>query len=619
MDLRRTISQRALMFISLNAILGTGIFILPAIGARHAGASSIISWLIMAPVAIIISLYFAELSSKFQKSGGIYEFVRAAFGEFWGFMFGWMAWIIANVTIAMLVIGSLIYIFPSASPVFYILVSVLTVVIFSLITMKGIEISSRISVIFGIFTVGILAALIIPGIFAVKAANFAALSFSPSVFVAVYLIAETFFGWETVTYISEEVKNARKVVPRTLALATVIIGLLSILLVTVLIGVIGAAELGMQSAPLAYLAGSLFGPESVPLFTFLVFIPLIGTAFSWIVASPRLLYAMSRDKVMIPSFRKLHAKYRTPYIAIGFQAVVIIFITLLGIGNFESVLTMLLPMTIIAYSAVMLSAFKLHRMKGGFKSPLGRAGPVMVILFNIFILGMWISEFNSFAPIVYGFLFLLVGIPLYISIKLRSDPRFIEKFYDRTSWLTDKMLPLWYGEAESRSVASKLGLNRNHVVLDFGAGSGHTTRHISSKAKKVIAIDLSRRQLMRAAKYVRTDNVIFVKENGVRKFGKESFDAVAAVGVLEHFENPEIMILKLMKLLKKNGRFCFVFFGSTMGIPPSHKFSSKQSIKHVMKKAGIEARVEKRTRNMADMWFVWGKKDDMAPDKPSFS
>src|SRR3989338_2367873 len=97
--LKQSIGKKTLLMLTLNAILGTGIFFLPALGAAYSGTSSIISWGVMSIIAIMISLYFAELVSMFPKAGGAYEFVKHAFGKTTGFVFGWLSWIVANITI----------------------------------------------------------------------------------------------------------------------------------------------------------------------------------------------------------------------------------------------------------------------------------------------------------------------------------------------------------------------------------------------------------------------------------------------------------------------------------------------------------------------------------------
>ena len=81
-----------------------------------------------------------------------------------------------------------------------------------------------------------------------------------------------------------------------------------------------------------------------------MFIPIIGTAASWIVSSPRLLFAMARDKVFISNIKKIHPKYRTPHIAILFQVIMTILVTLIAFGNYETLLQLLLPLVMICYS-----------------------------------------------------------------------------------------------------------------------------------------------------------------------------------------------------------------------------------------------------------------------------
>ena len=234
--LQKSIGNKTLMFLAINAILGTGIFFLPAAGASIAGASSMISWIIMALVAIGISLYFAELVGMFPKSGGVYEYVKQAFGHFAGFIFGWTAWIIANLTIAMLVAGSILYIMPGAGMEISIAFALFFILIFNAISYAGISLSTKFLLVFGILTVATIAILIMPGVAAVDLSNFIFLAPLPSIFLAVYMISETFFGWETVTYLSEEVKNP-KILPKTIVVATIFIAILSLLLVFVSIGI----------------------------------------------------------------------------------------------------------------------------------------------------------------------------------------------------------------------------------------------------------------------------------------------------------------------------------------------------------------------------------------------
>jgi APA family basic amino acid/polyamine antiporter/amino acid efflux transporter len=619
MPLKKTIGKKALLLIAINAILGTGIFFLPAIGAMYAGPASLLSWIIMAFVALFISMYFAELISMFPKSGGVYEYIKKAFGEFYSFIFGWTAWIVANITIAMLIVGSLIYLLPNLSLTFSIIISFFLIILFNYVSYRGMGISAKLLLFFGVMTVLTLLILIIPGIPQVDISRFDPFIVFPVpfIFLAIYFIAETFFGWETATYLSEEVKTARKILPKALVIATAIISLISILLVFVSIGVVGWETLSEQDAPLVFLSSKLFGTDFSKIFAIIIFIPLIGTAAGWIISSPRLLFAMSRDKVLVPRFRRIHKKYRTPHNAILFQTIVTCFVTLIGFASYIILLSLLLPLVLILYSAVMLSVVKLRitkpNIKRYYKAPLPRAGPIFIIMFNIFLLLVWLTQItDALAIFLLGLILIFFGIPLYIIIKLQTDVRFTEKFFDKMSTTWDKLFPIWYGRNEINKVIGKLKLKKDNIVLDFGCGSGITTYEISKKVKDgtVIAVDLSEKQMERAIKKtgaLKLPNVIFIKESKM-KLRENFFDAVSAVGVLEHIEDPRQTIKTLIKLLRRGGRFSFMSFGRSLGIPAPEFLANEKTIRSLFKGLGVKIQIKKEKKKLTEYWYIWGEK-----------
>ena len=211
MELKKSIGKKTLFLLLLNGVLGTGIYFLPAMGARFAGPASLVSWVIMAGVSMLIALYFAELVSMFPKSGGVYEYVKRAFGEFPSFMIGWISWLIANITIAMLIVGSLKFLFPSAGIVFNILSSVCIILVFNFISYRGIDWASKLMVFFGLVTLISILMLIVPGSFIINPGNFQPFLVFPasSIIIALFFISETFFGWEIATYMTEEVQTER--------------------------------------------------------------------------------------------------------------------------------------------------------------------------------------------------------------------------------------------------------------------------------------------------------------------------------------------------------------------------------------------------------------------------
>ena len=127
--LEKTLGYKAILLITINSIMGTGIFFLPAVGAKYAGPSSLIAWALMAVIAIYTSMCFAELTSMFPKSGGIYEFAKQAYGRTISFFIGWTTLIAGYITIAMLVIGAIQYIFPAENVYWIIAIASIFIVV----------------------------------------------------------------------------------------------------------------------------------------------------------------------------------------------------------------------------------------------------------------------------------------------------------------------------------------------------------------------------------------------------------------------------------------------------------------------------------------------------------
>jgi len=215
-ELKKVLNFPTILLITINSIMGTGIFFLPAVGAKYAGPASIISWIIMAVVSIYIAMCFGELTSMYPKAGGVYEFCKHAYGRFTSFIIGWATLIAGNVTIAMLVVGAIQYLLPFEAAHVKIPLSLGFIIAFNYIAYKGMKTSSVMLVTFAFITLGTIFGLIFPGILNFNMTNMVPFFVFPmsSILITIFFIAETFFGWETATFLAEETKTAKKLCPK---------------------------------------------------------------------------------------------------------------------------------------------------------------------------------------------------------------------------------------------------------------------------------------------------------------------------------------------------------------------------------------------------------------------
>ena len=396
-ELRRVLGFNTLLLITVNAIIGSGLFFLPAIGAAYAGPASIISWIILSAMALYLSMCFAELVSMYPKAGGLYEFSKHSFGRFWSFIFGWTAYLVGNVTTAMLIVGAIQYLLPYDSlqlKLAKLIVCLFLIWVFNILAYRGMQTSAIMLVTFAIITISLVVLLIIAGAGYVHLSNYRPFFLYSSVwknlksiFIAIFFIAETFFGLESVAYLSEETKDPQKTIPKAIIYATILIALLTITLVTVSLGVIPWTVFANSSAPFAlmgkYVWHGIF-ETFIVLGTYLV---IIGAAAGWIITSPRLIMALTRDKLFFPAFSYIHPKYHTPSKAILLQGILSsLFVTLSFGGGYKALLSLLVPLVLIMQSAILLSIpvlrHKEPRKTRYFKVPFGNVGPFILLIIN---------------------------------------------------------------------------------------------------------------------------------------------------------------------------------------------------------------------------------------------
>ncbi len=627
MALKRSLSFKMLVFLTINALIGTGIFFAPGIAASIAGENSIFSWILAAIVSVLIALVFAELSSIYPKAGGVYEYSKRAFGKTIGFFVGWISWVVSNIVIAMLIIGSINYltILIPISHIIKILAAVSFVLVINYISFRGIGISGKLLTGFSIITLAILTLITFSGSTAINLSNLSEISMpnlstALPIIIATFYALETFFGWETISYLSEETKNPQKNIPKALLIGTGIISIIVVLIIFVSLTSVPANELGASKYPLLLVASNFFSPSIVKAMSFLVVLTIMGGAASWIITTPRLIYAMAKDRVLPESFGKVHKKYQTPYTAILLQMTITIMVIVSG--SYKFLLNVALPMAIIMYIVVILSIPKLRKshpkLKRAFKMPL----PTITTLLIAGLLFGAMAISTSLESFLLGFVLILLGVPLYLIASLGYHEKIIKWFsnaFAGLGYIADKLTYKDISE-DMLNYLSDVTIER---VIDLGCGVGIVTNEIARKvipdSGKVYGIDFSKKSLAIARKNAKKEdikNVEYIYENfyGLSKNKKlnkklKKVDAIVGVGVLGYINRLEVILKEMKKHLRKNGKIYFVDYDYPGHFLDKPLIEDNKKIRELFEKFGFKIKIWRQKKLFWTYVHIYGEKE----------
>ena len=314
--LNRSISKWAMVLLIINGVIGSGIFGLPAKIFKETGVYSIAAFLVCAVAVFVIILCFAEVSSRFSKTGGPYLYALSSFGKLPAFLTGWLLLVTRFITYAALINLLVSYLSVFAAwftlPEARIMVIVLFTLLLAYINHIGIRNTTRINNFLTISKLLPLLLFIVVGSFFIEPAQYEIKhipdfsSFSSTVLLLVF----AFGGFESVLVNSGEVKNPEKNLPFALLLAAVFITTIYILIQVVSIGTLPA--LATSDKPLAEAAGLFMGKSGASIIAIGAIFSVAGTLNAIMLVGSRLPYAFSEEKQFPGLFSFIHPKYKTP-------------------------------------------------------------------------------------------------------------------------------------------------------------------------------------------------------------------------------------------------------------------------------------------------------------------
>ena len=332
---RRVVSRWEIVAFSVNDVIGSGVYLLPAAAAAILAGASVWAVVLAGLAVALLVLCFAEASSYFDQPGGAYLYTRAAFGELVGFEVGWMTWIARVASVASLSVGfaqALSYLWPAtAGGLARGLAITLPLAVLTLINVLGVKGGVRTAVFLAVSKTVPLLIFIAFGLFAVSRDTLAVNDAAPrtgTLGEAALLLLFAYAGFENTPAPAGEFKNPKRDVPFALIAQIVIVTLIYSLVQ--LVGLATLPNVASSKTPLADAARLFLGSWGGWLMTFGAVVSILGTNSNTVLAGPRYLYALAADGFGPRPLAYLHPRYRTPVVAILLQSAIALPLALTG-------------------------------------------------------------------------------------------------------------------------------------------------------------------------------------------------------------------------------------------------------------------------------------------------
>lgn len=321
-QLVRGIGVPALTANIVSSTIGAGIFVIPAAVAKGLGPAAPLAFVCCAIAMILFVTCFAIAGSRVSLTGGLYAYVEVAFGRYVGFLAGVLYFLTALGAVAGVVdvlANSVALVVPFlGGPVMRVVVMLAVYGSLVLINIRGVREGAGAVTVITVAKLLPLLLFIAVGIFFVHPPNLSWSGWPGSAAVgdAVILLIFAFVGIEVALIPSGEVKDPARTVPRSAYLALVITTTIYLMIQLVAQGTLGADLGNHPDSPLAEAAAIFLGNVGRVILLAGASISAFGFVTSDILSSPRMIFAFGRDGALPQFFAHVHARYRSPDVAI---------------------------------------------------------------------------------------------------------------------------------------------------------------------------------------------------------------------------------------------------------------------------------------------------------------
>lgn len=430
-SLVRGLTMLGTVALLVGNMVGTSVYTLPASLAQTVGPLGIVAWGLTAVGYLFVALVYASLGSRYPITGGPYVFAREAFGGFVGFQSVWSYWIsavIGNAAIVTAVVGYAVGFSPRLAASVPLQFALAQALIWGLCALNvlGIRQSARLQVL--VMCTSALPMLLVSLAMLPFARASHYVPFAPhgwgSLAAGAALVVWAYAGVESATVPAEEVQQPERTIRRGTMVGYALATVIFLVAAAAVTGALPNAEIAGSARPIAVAAGRTLGGWAATLIGICAMAAGIGTLNGWVLMAGRIPFTAARDGIFFRGLGRVHPRFGTPHVALivgtAVSSITLLLYfqkSLLGVFNFVvllSVLTTLIPHLYAAAAELMLARRDPARYTPAERRRAQWVAPVAFafVLYTVYGVGAQV--------VLYGFLLLLAGTPLYIWFATRD-------------------------------------------------------------------------------------------------------------------------------------------------------------------------------------------------------
>ena len=406
LSLARRLGPFDATMIVMGGIIGAGIFVNPSVVARQVHTPMLVLgvWVIGGVIALIGAFVYAELAALQPRVGGQYAYLREAYHPIVAFLYGWTLLLVVQtggMAGAAIIFGRYFREL-SGLAVPEQAVAAMTLGTLTVINCLGIRSGSNVQSALMLTKIIAIVLLIGVGWFVVGPVTTDSVVSGSTALnrqgdtltglaAAMVPVLFAYGGWQTATFVSGEMRNPRRDLPRGLFIGVAGVILLYLLVTYVCLRALGVAGLANTTTPASEVMRQALGARGAKIIACGIAISTVGFLSQSILTAPRVYYAMARDGVFFKAVGRLNPRTRVPVVAIVLQGIwaVVVAIT----GRYEQILNYVVTIDVLFFglTGAALFVFRARARRDGTKQAQGDLirVPWHPITTGLFVLACW--------------------------------------------------------------------------------------------------------------------------------------------------------------------------------------------------------------------------------------